>query len=203
MNHSPPGSSVHEDSPGKNTGVGCHVLLQGIFPTQVSRIAGRFFTGKKKSFFNNNNKKKLPCPLPWDLSNPGMELGFPALQANSLPAELPGSPYCNLSTHKISRKINYNIKEETRNYLYVLQCVRVCLVACHVQLSVIPWTVANQAPLSTGFLRQEYQHGLPFPPPGDLPHPGIKPEPPALAGIFFTTEPPGKPHISVCKYTEK
>ena len=33
---SPPGSSVHVDSPGKNTGVGCHVLLQGIFPTQGS-----------------------------------------------------------------------------------------------------------------------------------------------------------------------
>ena len=37
-------SSVHEDPPGKNTGVGCHALLQGIFPTQVSHIAGRFFT---------------------------------------------------------------------------------------------------------------------------------------------------------------
>ena len=34
MDCSPPGSSVHGDSPGKNTGVGCHVLLQGIFPTQ-------------------------------------------------------------------------------------------------------------------------------------------------------------------------
>ena len=34
MNCSPPGSSVHGDSPGKNTGVGCHPLLQGIFPTQ-------------------------------------------------------------------------------------------------------------------------------------------------------------------------
>ena len=33
---SPPGSSVHEDSPGKNTGVGCHALLQGIFPAQGS-----------------------------------------------------------------------------------------------------------------------------------------------------------------------
>ena len=32
--YSPPGSSVHGDSPGKNTGVGCHALLQGIFPTQ-------------------------------------------------------------------------------------------------------------------------------------------------------------------------
>ena len=36
MDCSPPGSSVHEDSPGKNTGVSCHALLQGIFPTQVS-----------------------------------------------------------------------------------------------------------------------------------------------------------------------
>ena len=34
MDCSPPGSSVHEDSPGKNTGVGCHALLQGIFPSQ-------------------------------------------------------------------------------------------------------------------------------------------------------------------------
>ena len=44
---SPLGSSVHGDSPGKNTGVGCHALLQGIFPiqgTQVSYIASRFFT---------------------------------------------------------------------------------------------------------------------------------------------------------------
>ena len=47
-----------------------------------------------------------------------------------------------------------------------------------------------------GFLRQEYWSGLPFPPPGVLPHPGIElasPVVPALAGGFFTTEPPGKP----------
>ena len=36
MDYSPPGSSVYGDSPGKNTGVGCHVLLQGIFATQGS-----------------------------------------------------------------------------------------------------------------------------------------------------------------------
>ena len=44
-----------------------------------------------------------------------------------------------------------------------------------------------------GFPRQEYWSGLPFPSPGDLSHPGIKPTSPALAGRFFTTEPPGKP----------
>ena len=47
------------------------------------------------------------------------------------------------------------------------------------------------------FFRQEYWSRLLFPPPGDLPKPGIKPESPvssALAGGFFTSEPPGKPH---------
>ena len=55
---------------------------------------------------------------------------------------------------------------------------------------VVPWTVACQAPLSMGFPRQEYWSGLPFPPPGHLPNPGIKPvslTSPALAGGFFTT----------------
>ena len=55
-----------------------------------------------------------------------------------------------------------------------------------------PWTVACQAPLSMGFSRQEYWSGLPCPPPGDLPDPGIEPVTPALAGGFFTNEPPGK-----------
>ena len=53
-----------------------------------------------------------------------------------------------------------------------------------------PWTVARQAPLSMGFSRQEYWSGLPFPPSGDLPDPGIKPvslTSPVLAGGFFTT----------------
>ena len=43
------------------------------------------------------------------------------------------------------------------------------------------------------FPRQESWSGLPFPILGDLPVPGIEPESPALAGEFFTTEPPGKP----------
>ena len=44
----------------------------------------------------------------------------------------------------------------------------------------IPWTITFQAPLSMGFPRQEYWSGLPFPPPGDLPHPGIEPASPVL-----------------------
>ena len=59
-----------------------------------------------------------------------------------------------------------------------------------VRLYATPWTAAHQAPLSTGFSRQEYWSGLPCPPPADLPDPGIKPPSltsRALAGGFFTT----------------
>ena len=63
----------------------------------------------------------------------------------------------------------------------------------HVQIFVTPWTVFHQFPLSMGFPRQEYWSGLPFPSPGDLPNPGIRPASPALADRFFTTELPGKP----------
>ena len=63
----------------------------------------------------------------------------------------------------------------------------------HVGLFVTPWTVAHQAPLSMGFSRQENWSGLSCPPPGDLPDPGIEPEPLAsllrLAGGFLVNVP--------------
>ena len=62
-----------------------------------------------------------------------------------------------------------------------------------VQLYVTPWTVARQAPLYMGFPRQEHCSGLPFPTPEDRPVPQLEPASPALAGGFFTTEPPRKP----------
>ena len=58
------------------------------------------------------------------------------------------------------------------------------------RLSATPWAVAGQAPLSTGFSRQEHWSGPPFPPPGGLPDPGLKPTSlasPAVAGRRFTT----------------
>ena len=55
-----------------------------------------------------------------------------------------------------------------------------------------PWTLAHQAPPFMGFARQEYWSGLPLPPPGDLPHPGTEHKSAALAGRFFTSEPPGR-----------
>ena len=49
------------------------------------------------------------------------------------------------------------------------------LMLSHGKLFLTLWTVACQAPLSLGFSKQEYLSGLPFPLPGDLPHPGIEP----------------------------
>ena len=57
-----------------------------------------------------------------------------------------------------------------------------CFVAKSCLTFAIPWTVARQAPQSMGFPRQEYWSALPFPSPGDVPVPGVKPVSPALAG---------------------
>ena len=62
-----------------------------------------------------------------------------------------------------------------------------------VRLFATPWTVAYEAPPSRGFSRQEYWSGSPFPSPGDLPDPGIKPSSPTLEADALTSEPPGKP----------
>ena len=88
---SPPGSSVHGDSPGKNTGVGCHALLQGIFPTQESNLGLLHcrqilyrvrYKGNSKKVIKHMEKKKKEvrvlvtrsCPTlcdPMDCSPPG------------------------------------------------------------------------------------------------------------------------------------
>ena len=67
-------------------------------------------------------------------------------------------------------------------------------VSCSVMSnSATPWTVAHQAPLSMEFSRQEDWSGLPFPSPGDLPNPGIKPRSPTLQADSLLSEPAGKP----------
>ena len=74
---------------------------------------------------------------------------------------------------------------------------------CRVQLFATLWTVASQAPLSMEFSRWECWSELPFPSPGDLPDPGIQLTFLALAGRFFTTKPPRKPHIQYNSIYEK
>ena len=60
-----------------------------------------------------------------------------------------------------------------------------CMLSCfiRVRLFVTPWTVANQAPLSMGFSRQEYWSGLPFPSPGNLSDSGIEPASPEAPSL--------------------
>ena len=70
-------------------------------------------------------------------------------------------------------------------------CAGSVLLSC-VPFFATPWTVVCQAPLSMGFPGPEYWSGLPFPSPGDLPNPGIKPRSPALQVYTLTSEPPGK-----------
>ena len=70
--------------------------------------------------------------------------------------------------------------------MYVLCCA---YLLSRVRLFPTPWTAARQAPLSMGFSMQEYWSGLPCPPPGHLPVPGMDPSSltsPALTGRFFT-----------------
>ena len=72
--------------------------------------------------------------------------------------------------------------------------VRQCTKSC--PTLVTPWTVACQAPLSTGFSRQEYWSGLPFPSPGDLPDPGIEIRSPSLQADSLPTGVGGRPQES-------
>ena len=77
----------------------------------------------------------------------------------------------------------------------------------HVKLFATPWTVAHQDPMSLGFSRQEYWTGLPCPPPGDPPNPGIEPAPnhafcaPTLQADCLPAEPLGKPLLLVFTYS--
>ena len=99
MDCSPPSSSLLGDSPGKNTGMSCHALLQprdwSSQPRdriQVPCIAGRFFTDWATRKPKNTGVRSLSL-LQGLFLPPGIEPRSSALQVDSLPAELPGKPY--------------------------------------------------------------------------------------------------------------
>ena len=82
------------------------------------------------------------------------------------------------------------------NFLGAMNELQVCVLVAHfVSDFVTPWTLdqSRQAPLSMEFSRQEYWSGLPFPSPGDLPGPRIKPRSPALQADSLPSETPVKP----------
>ena len=80
-------------------------------------------------------------------------------------------------------------------YIWSLMKVKVKESLSRVRLFATPWTIAYQAPHSMGFSRQEYWSGLPFPSPGDLPEPGIKPESLALQQTLYPLS-----HLTYHKY---
>ena len=93
MDYSQPGSSVHGDSPGKNIGVGCHALPQGIFPTQglnpgLWHCRWILYHESPEKPKNTTGVSSLSLLQGMDLPNPGIKSGSPALQVDSLPAEL-------------------------------------------------------------------------------------------------------------------
>ena len=130
----------------------------------------------------------------------GPSLPLCSLPASALSTEPPsclhpqlafplGSHHCALWLSLDQSPINIHGRE----VLSLCSCAR---LLSDVQLFVAPWTVAKPVSPSVGFFRQEYWSGFPFPSPGDLLHPGIRPSSPifslALAGRFFTTELPGE-----------
>ena len=103
-----------------------------------------------------------------------------------------------------------NIKKNVCMYVYINVCVCMCVcvyaVCSVVSNSLQPQgpTVTCQVPLFMDFSRQEYWRGLPFSPPGDLPDSGIKLTSPvslALQEVSLSTEPSGKPIITLNIYT--
>ena len=79
-------------------------------------------------------------------------------------------------------------------FLFFVFCFfYVVMIPCCLEWPCNPMDYSPPGSSVHGIPGQEYWSGLPFPFPGDLPDPGIKPKSPALAGRFFTTEPPGKP----------
>ena len=92
---SPPGSSVHGDSPGQSTGVGCHALLQGIFPTQGSNLGLLHCRWILYHLSHQESPRALECvadPFSRGTSLPRNRTGVSCIAGGSLPAKLPWRP---------------------------------------------------------------------------------------------------------------
>ena len=161
------------DSPGKNTGVGCHFVLQGIFLTQG---------------LNPRLLRLLHC---WVGSLPLVPPEKPLGERYMMPGWM-SLMHGQCKTTWVLSVSSYSciftgswIFVASWSLVYVQQYITLFIVAvlspsC-VLLFVTPWTVAHQAPLSMGFPRQEHWGGSPLPSPSALPNPGIKPGSLALA----------------------
>ena len=148
----------------QNTGVGCHFRLQEIFPTQ-GLIPGLPHCRQALYPLSHQGSKshvqlwKRCSESSSELTSSLLWVQYPSQTIAEL--QTLGARHQFRETNLLSKK-SYEVKS--------LSCVR---------LFATPETVAYQA-LSIGFSRQEYWSGLPFPSPGNLPHPGIEPRSPRL-----------------------
>ena len=179
------------DFPGKNTGTGCHFLLQGIFPIQRSKphllclLLGRqilyhWATCEADKYIKILEKHSSPLNL---------------LDCQKLKE---GEYWTLWNTYLL------HYWQDSKLSRLVLKIIGSLCFLSVVSDSAIPWTVAHQAPLCMECSRQEYWSGLPFPSPGDLPNPLIEPTSfmsPALAGESLPLVPPGKPVCENLKFT--
>ena len=129
------------DSPGKNTGVGCHLLLQCVKVKSLSHV----------QLLVTPWTAAYQAPPSWD--SPGKNTG---VGCHFFSTEPPGNVYAMLCLVTPS-----------------------CPTLCNPRDCSLPGSS-----LQGGFFRQEYRSGLPSPPPGDLPNPGIEPRSPALRILY-------------------
>ena len=139
---------------------GCCLIIQQASPSLFSWWS----PGSEK-------EQKGACKVSWDLGS-----------------EVACCEFC----CNILAKISYKASPDSRGREMDSASLCSCVLGgfSRVRLFATLWTVARQAPLCTGFPRQEYRSGLPFPSPGDLPDPRIETTSlmsPELAGGFFTT----------------
>ena len=131
----------------------------------------------------------------WGIVNVGWRIQWTRAWANSgrwwrteKPGVLQSMGSQRIGRNWVTEQQQQNIHVQSNPQTYNMKWRESCKVVS--KSFVTPWALACQAPLSMRCSRQEYWSGLPCPPPGDLPYPGIKAKsltPPALAGGFLTT----------------
>ena len=174
----------------KNTGVGSLSLLQRIFPTQESNLGLLHCRWILYHVLPSGINSTRVRGLGGDRDpNSG---AVNTISISSVPAKRkPG-----LELHRAYKGKSEASQVSSTFFLWWLSKVKVKSLS-RVRLFATPWTLSDlfvSPPASSvhGISSQEYWSGLPFPSPGHLPNPGIKPRAPALQEDAFPSEPPGK-----------
>ena len=150
------------DFPGKNTGVGCHTFLQGIFLTQGSNPQLLHWQAGSLPLAppgKSNQQTSLHSTKSAEVS-----LVIPQMLSRFSCVRLCATTYT--AAHQAPLSLGFS-RQEPWSGLPFPSPMHACMLSCfsRVWLCATPWTGAHQAPLSTGFSRPEYQNGLPFPSP--------------------------------------